>query len=211
MRGMGEAAFALRTAFAYAVRPWRWREAAYLYRRKSALFPEFRRPEFHRGGKMHDRTVVFSRAVWKHWGGRQMVIPDLATSAAKFVEAVERGNAVCRRYFAYYTLYCVGIRLREEHRPHYELSCVPADARVRAYGCEFEPMLGDAVYSRDTLQAFKTEIYDIGVPLGASYYRFGGMMKGYLRRVFGDALVERHLAMKRAADPGMILNRDVIF
>jgi len=37
------------------------------------------------------------------------------------------------------------------------------------------------------------------------------MMKGYIRRVFGDALVERHLAMKRAADPAMILNRDVIF
>jgi hypothetical protein len=140
-----------------------------------------------------------------------MVIPDLATSAEKFVAAVERGNAVCRKYFRYYTLYCVGIRLREEHRPHYELSCVPVDARERAYGCEFEPMLGDTVYSRDTLQSFKNEIYDVGIALGASYYRFGGMMKGYIRRAFGDALVERHLAMKRAADPAMILNRDVIF
>jgi FAD/FMN-containing dehydrogenase len=61
------------------------------------------------------------------------------------------------------------------------------------------------------LQSFKNEIYDIGVDIGASYYRFGGMMKGYIRRVFGDALVDRHLAMKRAADPAMILNRDVIF
>jgi len=211
VRGGSEAAFALRMALFYAPRPWRWREALYLYRRKAALFPEFRRPEFHREGKMHDRTVVFSRAVWKHWGGRQMVIPDLATSAEKFVEAVERGNAVCRRYFSAYTLYCVGIRLREEHRPHYELSCIPPDARGRAYGCEFEPMLGDAIYSRDLLQSFKNEIYDVGVALGASYYRFGGMMKGYIRRVFGDALVDRHLAMKRAADPAMILNRDVIF
>jgi FAD/FMN-containing dehydrogenase len=211
VRGMGATAFAARMAPYYALRPWRWREALYLQRRKSALFPEFRRPEFHRAGKMHDRTVVFSRAVWKHWGGRQMVIPDLATSAEKFVEAVERGNAVCRKYFRYYTLYCVGIRLREEHRPHYELSCIPPDARGRAYGCEFEPMLGDAVYSRDVLQSFKNEIYDVGVALGASYYRFGGMMKGYIRRAFGDALVERHLAMKRAADPAMILNRDVIF
>src|SRR4051812_16111763 len=211
LNGIGETAFALRMALFYALRPWRWREAWYLHRRKSALFPEFRRPEFHRDGKMHDRTVVFSRAVWRHWGGRQMVIPDLATSTEKFIAAVERGNAVCRKYFRYYTLYCVGIRLREEHRPHYELSCVPADARERAYGCEFEPMLGDTVYSRDTLQSFKNEIYDVGVALGASYYRFGGMMKGYIRRAFGDALVERHLAMKRAADPAMILNRDVIF
>jgi hypothetical protein len=208
---MSETAFAFRMALSYALRPWRLREAWYLYRRKSALFPEFRRPEFHRGGKMHDRAVVFSRAVWKHWGGRQMVIPDLATSTEKFVEAVERGNAVCRKYFPYYTLYCVGIRLREEHRPHYELSCIPADARGRAYGCEFQPMLGDTLYSRDTLQSFKNEIYDVGIALGASYYRFGGMMKGYIRRAFGDALVERHLTMKRAADPAMILNRDVIF
>jgi FAD/FMN-containing dehydrogenase len=211
LRGMGETAFAVRMTSYYALRPWRWREALFLKRRKAQVFPEFRRPEFHRGGKMHDRTVVFSRAVWKHWGGRQMVIPDLATSAAKFVQAVERGNAVCRKYFPYYTLYCVGIRLREEHRPHYELSCIPPDARGRAYGCEFEPMLGDAVYSRDTLQSFKNEIYDVGVALGASYYRFGGMMKGYIRRAFGDALVERHLAMKRAADPAMILNRNVVF
>jgi len=211
LRGTRELAFALRTALFYALRPWRWREAVYLNRRKSVLFPEFRRPEFHRGGKMHDRTVVFSRAVWKHWGGRQMVIPDLATSAEKFIEAVERGNEVCRKYFSYYTLYCVGIKLREDHRPHYELSCIPPEAHGRAYGCEFEPMLGDAVYSRDTLQSFKNEIYDVGLALGASYYRFGGMMKGYIRRAFGDALVERHLAMKRAADPAMILNRDVVF
>jgi FAD/FMN-containing dehydrogenase len=72
-------------------------------------------------------------------------------------------------------------------------------------------MLDGMVYSRDTLQSFKNEIYDIGVRLGASYNRFGGMMKGYLRRAFGDALVERHLALKRAADPAMILNREVIF
>lgn len=211
IRGRGEAGFALRMALHYALRPWRLREAVFLWKRKRELFAEFRRPEHLRDGKMHDRTVVFSRAVWRFWGGRQMVIPDLATAAAKFAEAVERGNAVCRKYFPYYTLYCVGIRLREDHRAHYEMSCIPPDAAGRAYGCEFEPMFGDAVYSRDTLQSFKNEIYDIGVDLGASYYRFGGMMKGYIRRVFGDALVDRHLAMKRAADPAMVLNREVIF
>ena len=140
-----------------------------------------------------------------------MVIPDLAASEEKFVEAVLRGNAVCGKYFRRYTLYCVGIKLREDHRAHYELSCVPPDARARAYGCEFEPMIGDNVHSRDRLQSFKNEIYDIGVDLGTSYYRFGGMMKGYIRRVFGDALVEKHLEYKRRADPAMILNRDVIF
>ena len=44
-----------------------------------------------------------------------------------------------------------------------------------------------------------------------SYYRFGGMMKGYIRRALGDEVVDRHLAMKREADPNMILNRDVVF
>jgi len=211
LRGLGEAAIALRMALRYALRPWRLGEALFLFERRSKLFPEFRRAEYMRDGKMVDRTVLFSRAVWKFWGGRQMVIPDLATSEEKFVEAVERGNAVCRKYFRQYTLYCVGIKLREDHHPHYEMSCIPPDARGRAYGCEFEPIIGERIYARDRLQSFKNEIYDIGVELGATYYRFGGMMKGYIRRVFGDAVVDRHLAAKRKADPAMILNRDVIF
>jgi len=211
LRGYGELGFGLRTLIHYALRPWKLGEAWYLLQRKRELFPELRRPEYMRDGAMFDRSVVFSRAVWKFWGSRQMVIPDLATSAAKFVEAVERGNAVCRRYFPHYTLYLVGIRLRPEHRAHYEMSCIPPDAEGWAYGCEFEPMMDAGVYSRDYLQSFKDEIYDIGVDMGASYYRFGGMMKGYIRRVFGDEVVDRHLALKRAADPAMILNRHVIF
>jgi len=211
LRGQGEAAFTFSVAIHYALRPWRWREALWLRERKRRLFPELQRPEHMRDGWMHDRTVVFSRAVWKFWGGRQMVIPDLATSAEKFAEAVERGNTVCKKYFRHYTLYCVGIRLREDHQAHYELSCIPPDARGHAYGCEFEPMLDDGVYSRDTLQSFKNEIYDIGVALGGSYYRFGGMMKGYVRRIFGDEVVDQHLAMKRKADPAMILNAHVVF
>ena len=211
LRGMGELGFTRWCCGYFLLHPWRWQEALFLKRRKADVFPEFRRPEHTRDGKMHDRTVVFSRAVWRHWGSRNMVIPDLATSADKFVEAVERGNAVCKRFFPHYTLYCVGIRLREEHRPHYEMSCIPPDAKGIAYGCEFEPVIGDAVYSRDHFQAFKNAIYDIGVDIGASYYRFGGMMKGYIRRVFGNEVVDRHLAMKKKADPSMILNRDVIF
>jgi hypothetical protein len=211
LRGHGEFGFALLLLGHYALRPWKLGEAWYLLQRKRQVFPEFRRAEYLREGLMHDRTVVFSRAVWKYWGSRQMVIPDLATASEKFIEAVERGNAVCRKYFPHYTLYCVGIKLRPEHKAHYEMSCIPPDAEGWAYGCEFEPMMDEQVYSRDTLQSFKNSIYDIGIDMGGSYYRFGGMMKGYIRRIFGDALVDRHLAMKRAADPAMILNRDVIF
>jgi len=210
LRGHGETGFGLRLAGHYALRPWRFQEAAYIIDRRFKLFPEFSRTEFMRDGKIIDRTVVFSRAVWKYWGGPQMVIPDLSSNAEKFALAVERGNEVCRKYFKYYTLYCVGIKLRGK-LPRYELSCIPPDATDLAYGCEFEPILRGTNYSRDYLQSFKNEIYNIGVDMGLSYYRFGGMMKGYIRRVFGDELVDKHLTMKKASDPAMILNPEVIF
>ncbi len=211
LRGYGELMFGLRLAASFSWRPWKWKEALFLLRRKRELFPDLQPNHHMSDGQMYDRTVVFSRAVWKHWGDRHMVIPDLATNRDKFLEAVERGNAVCRKYFPYYTLYCVGIKLREEHQAHYELSSIPPDAKGFAYGCEFEPMYAGQEYSRDTLQSFKNEIYDVGVELETSYYRFGGMMKGYIRRALGDAVVEKHLALKKQADPAMVLNRDVIF
>ena len=211
LRGYSEAFFGLQLAVHYLFRPWRYKELNYLIQRRRRLFPDLQPRHHIRNKKIYDRTVVFSRAVWKHWGHRNMVIPDLATNIDKFVEAVERGNAVCKKYFPFYTLYCVGIKLREDHREHYELSCIPDDAEGWAYGCEFEPALEDRCYSRDYLQSFKNEIYDIGVDIGASYYRFGGVMKGYIRRALGDEVVEKHLAMKRQADPAMVLNRDVIF
>jgi hypothetical protein len=211
LRGFGEPVFAIRLAIYYLFRPWRIGELMYLLQRKSGLFPDLQPPQHMRDGKLVDRTAVFSRAVWKHWGHKHMVIPDLATNVDKFVEAVERGNEVCKKYFRHYTLYCVGIRLRDDHREHYELSSIPPDATGLSYGCEFEPMLDERDYSRDELQSFKNEIYDIGVDMQTSYYRFGGMMKGYIRRALGDEMVDRHLAMKRQSDPSMILNRDVIF
>lgn len=211
LRGYGELGFSMRLIFYYSLHPWRIKEALFLLKRKRTLFPDLQPNHHMNDDKMYDRTVVFSRAVWKHWGGQKMVIPDLSTNIDKFVDAVERGNAVCKKYFPYYTLYCVGIKLRADHKPHYELSCIPPDAESFAYGCEFEPMLDDETYSRDHLQSFKNDIYDIGVDIGASYYRFGGMMKGYIRRALGDEVVEKHLKMKREADPAMILNRNVIF
>jgi len=211
LRGYGELMFGLRLAASFAWRPWKWKEAWFLLQRKRELFPDLQPDHHMHNGQIYDRAAVFSKAVWKHWGDRHMVIPDLSTNADKFVEAVERGNAVCRKYFPYYTLYCVGIRLRDEHQAHYELSSIPSDAKDWAYGCEFEPMYNGQTYSRDTLQSFKNEIYDVGVELETSYYRFGGMMKGYIRRALGDAVVEKHLKLKQQADPAMILNRDVIF
>ena len=210
LRGFSEFSYGIRAAGYYALRPWRLSEAWFLLNRRLELFPDFHKPEHMREGKIVDRSVVFSRAVWKHWGGKQMVIPDLATNAEKFSEAVVRGNAVCRKYFPYYTLYCVGIKLGTQ-RERYELSSIPPDAGAFAYGCEFEPMLFDRTYSRDHLQSFKNEIYDIGVDMKTSYYRFGGMMKSYVRRALGDQVVDKHLALKKAADPAMILNPDVVF
>ena len=210
IKGFGELGFGIKMAVYYALRPWKVKEALYLLDRKRSLMPEFNPGHHMRGDRIVDRTVVFSKAVWKFWGGRQMVIPDLATSKEKFIEAVERGNAVCKKYFSRYTLYCVGIKLLGS-KDRYEMSCIPPDAEGIAYGCEFEPMLGDRYYSHDYLQSFKNEIYDVGVDMKSCYYRFGGMMKGYIRRVFCDEIVDRHLALKKEADPGMILNSDVIF
>ena len=52
---------------------------------------------------------------------------------------------------------------------------IPPDAEGWAYGCEFEPVMNAAgrVYSRDHLQSFKNEIYDIGVDIGARSKRSG--------------------------------------
>jgi FAD/FMN-containing dehydrogenase len=211
LSGFGEFGFAVRLAGYYMLHPWRINEALFLLQRKRTLFPDLQPRHHMRDGAILDRTVVFSRAVWKHWGHKHMVIPDLATNVEKFADAVERGNAVCKRFFPRYTLYCVGIKMRAEHKAHYELSSIPPDAQGFSYGCEFEPILEDDHYSRDYLQSFKNAIYDIGVDIGSSYYRFGGMMKGYIRRALGNEVVEKHLALKRKADPAMILNRDVIF
>ncbi|MEJ1958332.1 MAG: hypothetical protein WDM70_01820 [Nitrosomonadales bacterium] len=41
------------------------------------------------------------------------------------------------------------------------MSCIPPDADGWAYGCEFEPMIDNKVYSRDHFQSFKNAIYDI--------------------------------------------------
>jgi hypothetical protein len=126
VRGKGEAGFALQMAFHYALRPWRLREALYLWTRKRALFPEFRRPEHLRDGKMHDRTVVFSRAVWRHWGSRQMG-DDLATSAAKFRSGGRAADLP--QVLSILTLYCRLACART--RGALRMSSIPPDAKGR--------------------------------------------------------------------------------
>jgi len=211
LQGFSDLSLTVRLLAYYAIHPWRWREAIFLAHRKAELLPDLQPAAYMQDGALLDRSVVFSRAVWKHWGGRKMVIPDIATDSASFAEAVVRGNAVCKKHFPFYTLYCVGIRLRKDHRAHYTMSCIPPNATDFAYGCEFEPMLHGKMPSRDALQSFKNEIYDVGLDIGSSFYRFGGMMKGYIRRAFGDDIVDQQLAKKRTADPAFILNRDTVF
>ncbi len=210
LRGRSETSFQLRAGLRYALTPWRWKEAAFLLRRKSTLLPALTHPLFLRGDRLHDRTVVFSRLIWEYWGDRQVVIPDLAITKKNFVAAARRGIDVCKRHFPYFTLYCVMIRKFGE-RPRYEMSAIPPTSDAHVCGIEFSPLLEGANYSRDHFQSFKNAIYDEGLKLGGSYYRFGGVMKPYIRRMFGDALVDRHRAMKRALDPAFILNPEVVF
>ena len=82
IRGHGEHAFALRMAWYYALRPWRLGEAFYLLGRKQALEPSFKPSQYLENGKIVDRAVVFGNQVWKFWGGKQMVIPDLAVCSS---------------------------------------------------------------------------------------------------------------------------------
>ena len=151
---------------------------------------------------MHDRAVVFSRLIWRQWGGRRVVIPDLAITMSNFEAAARRGIGVCKRYFPYFTLYAVMIR-KFGDRPRYEMSAIPATGDAHVCGIEFSPLLEGTDYSPDHYQRFKNAIYDVGLDLGGSYYRFGGVMKPYIRRMFGDDLVNRHRAMKLRLDPGV--------
>jgi FAD/FMN-containing dehydrogenase len=194
----------------FAVRPWRWRDVGFLRRRQAELLPALHDPLFVREGLVHDRAVVFSRLIWRQWGGRRVVIPDLAITMANFETAARRGIDVCKRYFPYFTLYAVMIR-KFGNRPRYEMSAIPETGDAHVCGIEFSPLLEGADYSPDHFQRFKNAIYDVGLELGGSYYRFGGVMKPYIRRMFGNDVVDRHRAMKLQLDPAFILNPDVVF
>jgi len=210
VRGWSDGPFTAKAGLGYALRPWRWKEIPFLLRRKAALLPALRHPLFAREGRLEDRTVVFSRLIWKYWGDRQVVIPDLAVTKKNFVEAAVRGAEVCGRYFPHFTLYAVMIR-KFGDRPRYEMSAIPATADAHVCGIEFSPLLEGADYSRDHFQSFKNAIYDLGLELGGSYYRFGGVMKPYIRKMFGDDLVNRRRALKQEVDPAFILNPEVVF
>ena len=197
-------------ALQYARRPWKLGDVPFLLRRKAGLLPALHDPLFVHDGAVHDRTVVFSRLIWRYWGGPQVVIPDLAITKANFEAAARRGIEVCKKYFPYFTLYAVMIR-KFGPRPRYEMSAIPATDDDHVCGIEFSPLLEGARYSRDHFQRFKNAIYDVGLELGGSCYRFGGVMKPYVRRMFGDEMVNRHRAMKHQLDPSFILNRDVVF
>ena len=208
LRNSSEPLVYAKLAVRYAARPWRLGEIGFLNRRKNDLLPALLDPLFMHEGVLCDRTVVFSRLIWRYWGGPQVVIPDLAITQANFEVAARRGIEVCRRFFPYFTLYAVMIR-KFGDRPRYEIRRDPGDDHV--CGIEFSPLLEGADYAPDHYQRFKNAIYDIGLDLGGSCYRFGGMMKPYVRRIFGDEMVNRHRAMKAALDPSFILNRDVVF
>jgi FAD/FMN-containing dehydrogenase len=210
VRGYGEFAFQLRTGAYYALRPWRWREIPMLLRRKAGLLPALKNPHFVDGEKTHDRAIVFSRLIWRYWGDKRVVVPDLAITKDKFVTAARRGIAVCRRFFPLFTLYCVMIR-KFGDKPRYEMSSIPPSTDDHVCGIEFSPLLEGREFSRDHYMSFQNAIYDIGLELKGSYYRFGGAMKSYIPRMFGEAMFEKHRAIKKRLDPAFILNPEVVF
>ena len=210
LRGSGDGMFIARTALRYGLRPWRWGELPFLLRRKKALIPALQNPLFVQDGRIHDRAVVFSRLIWQYWGDRKVVVPDLAITKESVVTAARLGIEVCRRMFRFFTLYCVMIR-KFGDRPRYEMSSIPPSKDEHVCGIEFSPLLEGADYPRDHFMNFQNAIYDIGLDLKGSYYRFGGVMKPYIRRMFGDEMVKRHRRYKEELDPAFILNPDVVF
>ncbi len=210
VRGHGELVFQLKTGVFYALRPWRWREIPILLRRKQSLLPALRDPHFVDGERTHDRAIVFSRLIWRYWGDKRVVVPDLAITKDKFVAAARRGIEVTRRFFPLFTLYCVMIR-KYGDKPRYEMSSIPPTTDDHVCGIEFSPLLDGRRYSRDHFMAFQRAIYDIGLDLKGSYYRFGGVMKEYIPKMFGREMFERHRAIKKKLDPAFILNPEVVF
>jgi FAD/FMN-containing dehydrogenase len=184
-------------------------EIGFLMRRKNDLLPALHDPLFVRDGSRPRSHRGLQPLIWRYWGGRRSS-SRISRSRRRTSSAAPARHRGLQAYFPYFTLYAVMIR-KFGDRPRYEMSAIPATGDDHVCGIEFSPLLEGASYSRDHFQRFKNAIYDIGLELGGSYYRFGGVMKPYVRRMFGDEMVDRHRAMKQALDPAFILNRDVVF
>lgn len=210
LAGGGELGLAVRIGLRSLARPSLLRQLPYMARRRTVLKACLEDPRFVRDGWLEDRAVVLSRMIWAHWGSHRMVIPDLSVETRYLEEATVRGIQVCRRFFERFTYYCIHVR-KFGDRPRYELSCIPRSSAERVAGVEFCPLLEGVDVPEEELQLFKDQIYDIGLDLGGTFYRFGGLMKPYVRKAWGDSLVDRRLARKRALDPSMILNPDTLF
>ena len=205
-----EAWFMVRSALRYAVRPHRWSEALYLKTRHAKLIEGVRDPRYMRNGRIMDRTVPFSRLIWRYWGGTVVAIPDLSLTMARFAEGARRGIEVCKRFFPHFSLYCVYIR-NFKHRERYALSPIPLVDDPWIGGIEFSPLLEPGEeYPPEHFQKFKEAIYDVGVDLGSRAYRFGGALKHYFPKLYGPDAVPRLRALKAKYDPSGILNPEVL-
>ena len=109
-------------------------------RRKADLLPALHDPLFVRDGLVHDRTVVFSRLIWRYWGGPQVVIPDLAITKSNFEAARPARHRRLQEILPHFTLYAVMIR-KFGDRPRYEMSAIPATGDDHVCGIEFSPLL----------------------------------------------------------------------
>jgi hypothetical protein len=200
----------------YALRPWRLGEALYLLKRKQAVFPEFRRPEFHRDGRMDDRTVVFSRAVWKHWGSRNMVIPDLATTAGHVCRGGRARQCGVPQVFP--SLHAVLRRHQAARRNTAALRDVLRAARRRRLGLWLRVRADDrgrGVQPRPLPVLQERHLRHrrrSGRQLLPLRRHDEGLHPPRLRRCCWWTAM-KHLEMKRVERPirAMILNRDVIF
>lgn len=200
---------AAREALACLVRPTHLGEALYLARRREAVMDGLHDPVYRQGERIVDRVAVLGRLIWKHWGDRAMAIPDLSLTLDTLVEGARRGLAACRRHARHFTMYCVLIR-NFRHRERYAVSPMPPSDDEWVSGLEFSALIDGAEPDLAALQRFKEAIYDVGIDLGARAYRFGGLLKHYFPRLYGEATVEALRARKKELDPANILNPEVL-
>ncbi|MGE4158154.1 MAG: FAD-binding oxidoreductase [Planctomycetota bacterium] len=176
-----------------------------LARLRSQLVGGLRDPLYSGQESLDFRAAAMSRLIWKVWGSRPLVIPDLSLPLDKMRQGVEKGLGLCQERFKLFSLYMVLVKRGAWQRRHV-LGPFPRTEDPVVGGVEFEPLLEGDSWTPEGLQSFKEAIYNLGLGIGARAYRFGGGMGSYARRFCGEEEWQQFQERKKQWDPQGILN-----
>lgn len=176
-----------------------------LFRLRSLLAGGLEDPLYARDGSLDFRAAAMSRVVWKVWGARPLVIPDLSVGPDQLPAVAAEALKICSSRFPLFSLYMVLVH-RGPWRRRHEMGPFPSGPNELMAGIECEPLHGGGDWSPASLQAFKEEVYGLGLVRGARAYRCGGQQGAWMRRFCGEDEWSRHLERKRHWDPRDVLN-----